>query len=108
MAALGDLHCGFFIGLGQQEYEFLAAKTGNQIARTNYRQVQGLRHVSQALIALNVAIVIVILFEEIDIEQDQRQWLAAAVATGPFDIEARIKLEISIEIALDFLPALRR
>lgn len=60
-------------GIRQQYGKLLASITGHQISRPVHALLQGMGNGNQALIALQMAIVIVVALEEIDIEQQQRK-----------------------------------
>jgi len=61
----------------QQQDEFLATETGTQVVRIGCCGVDSLGHAPQALVTLHVAIVIVVLLEVIDIDDHERQRVAA-------------------------------
>src|SRR5690606_3670899 len=72
-AALGYLTRGNGVGFGQNQYEFLTAEAREEIARSSRSTAEHTGHTLQAGIAIDVAVVVVVLFEVVDIEQDQRQ-----------------------------------
>src|SRR5690606_199881 len=90
-AALGYLTRGNGVGLGQNQYEFLTAEAREEIARSSRSTAEHAGHTLQAGIAIDVAVVVVVLFEVVDIEQDQRQRCSPTSRTRPFNFQRGIE-----------------
>src|SRR5471032_277043 len=75
------------VSLWQQPHKLLAADPRNEIPWTVSRQRQGARYLAQGFVAFDVAVVVVVLLEKIDIEDDQRQRQLAALGACPFALQ---------------------
>ncbi|MNP08273.1 hypothetical protein D3C76_1003340 [compost metagenome] len=86
-AALRHLPRRRLVGGREDQHEFLAAEAGDEVAWADGGVLQGLAHALQAVVALDMAVVVVVLLEVVDIEKDQRQRLAGALGAGPLHFQ---------------------
>ncbi|MNR57391.1 hypothetical protein D3C85_1781600 [compost metagenome] len=70
-AAFGHFLRRHGVGLRQYQHKLLATKTRHAVTRAHRHCVEGLRHAAQAVVALDMPVVVVELLEVIDIQQDQ-------------------------------------
>ena len=58
-------------GVGQQQHKFFAAVAGRQIPRATHEGGQHLGHLTQAIVTRQVAVIIVVGFEAINIAKNE-------------------------------------
>src|SRR5437868_4855502 len=75
----------------QQQRELLAAVAGDQIVGPARHGGERVRHPPQASVSGQVAKGVVVGFEEVDVEQDERQRRAGAAAVFPFPRQALVQ-----------------
>src|SRR5450830_246463 len=89
---LGDGAGSRHIAIGQDHDKLFPAVTRCQIARTPLAGQDGLADLTQALIAGQVAIHIVVQFEMIDVDHDQREALARALGAVQFACQHAVEM----------------
>ena len=82
---------GLGIGFRQQPDELFTADPGDEIPWSIGRQRQRLRDAAQAFVTLDVAVMVVVLLEIIDIQHDHRQRQAAALGSCSIRVPARCR-----------------
>src|SRR6266404_95974 len=75
--AFGNQHCTLGIGLRQNDDKLISTKAGRRIDRAQFR-TQVIRQHAKCLVASFMSSLIVDVFEVIEVEHDQRKWLAHA------------------------------
>lgn len=81
---LGHLSGAPGLGIGQQQREFFATQPCGHVKRTPQRAPEGLRHQLQTAVSRRVAEVIIVPFELIDIDHEQRDGQRLAPGAPPF------------------------
>lgn len=80
------------MGIGQNADKLFPAIACNQIVRTHTVRAQDIGHGDQTQVALLVSVHVVVLFEEIDIDQDDCQGIARARAAPPLSAQDLIEM----------------
>jgi len=80
----GDDEAAEAVGVGQEDGEFLAAETGDVVAGAGDVGGDGAGDLFQAFVAGQVAVKVVVVFEEVDIDDDDGKFAAVAQGAAPF------------------------
>ena len=91
LAALGHLVRGVGVGAGQQHDKLLTAVARHQVPWAVQGQAQRLGDIDQAGIALDVAIQVVVLLEEVHVEEQHGQGLLLALRLLPGRFEVGVE-----------------
>ena len=73
-----------FVGIGQQDDEFLSAEPGQKVRRASQGGLECPGHAAQAFISCQVAVQIVVVFEMVDVDEQQGQGGLRPDGPAPF------------------------
>lgn len=95
--SFSDLNCSRFFRIGQHDNKLFPAISRSEIARATHVSIDTLCETFQCNITLSVTVLVIVLFEAIRIDEQQRQGTIAALQSSPLVFEGMVESTTVLE-----------